>query len=361
LVESNAAMSRRRRRARIKRVPCLVFLLCACSDVTPPVASVDTSRVGPPPPSASPPTNPPVPTSPFPLAGSFDGRIAFVSSRDGLPQTIHVTASGAIVSLTVGGDPSWSWDGQRIAFDVSELGYSSVIHIMNADGSGDHDLLLVGSLPAWSPDDKTLVFASPEGIATANVDGSGLRVLIRNDSLGLGEVSSPAWSPDGQGLAFTSSTPDPWGDGSAAIFIAKADGSEPRPLSDNAFGRPRWSPNGSMIASASVNGIVTVNADGSGFQVHAVDMPPFVGDIDWSPDGGSLLFSDYTRMTCCIRIFVVDLNGGLVQQLIPDQPGLPPANYWDWQPTWARTKSPSGQRVPPRSPRASSRHPDGAR
>jgi hypothetical protein len=45
-------------------------------------------------------------------------------------------------------DPAWSADGQQIAFHRLDQG----IWVMNADGSGMHQVSKVGRTPAWSPD-----------------------------------------------------------------------------------------------------------------------------------------------------------------------------------------------------------------
>jgi Tol biopolymer transport system component len=102
----------------------------------------------------------------------------------------------SIQRLTQGDDrqPSWSWDGQQIAF-VRRDGDNQDIYVMAADGSNltrltDHPAADVS--PAWTPD-RRLLFRSLRdgqwGIYVMNTDGSDQRSL----------VSTPAevgWQPD---------------------------------------------------------------------------------------------------------------------------------------------------------------------
>ena len=101
----------------------------------------------------------------------LSGRIAFVSTRDGEgPPAGHLavpyiyianTDGSGSKKLTRGASPSWSRDGQRIAFH-SWIGGSinsggPEIRVINADGSNER-VLGPGSYPSWSPDGTKIVF-----------------------------------------------------------------------------------------------------------------------------------------------------------------------------------------------------------
>lgn len=94
---------------------------------------------------------------------------------------------------------SFSPDGKSIVHRRQQ-GVVSQVFLMNADGSGDHDLSGTSTLdgwPSWSPDGKRIVFsrhgANGFQIFVMNRDGSGVRQLTD----AMGEFVNPRWSPDG--------------------------------------------------------------------------------------------------------------------------------------------------------------------
>ncbi len=149
-------------------------------------------------------------------------------------------------SLGIDSKPSWSPDGQRIAFRTNRDGQDE-IYVMAADGSCQHDLTnspVDDRSPAWSPDGSKIAFdhffeAGLQDIATIRPDGTDLTRLTTSH----GEY--PAWSPDGRRLAFASAR-----DGDYDIYVMNADGTQERALTSNATYDmyPAWSPDGAWIA-----------------------------------------------------------------------------------------------------------------
>src|SRR3954454_2889143 len=123
--------------------------------------------------------------------------------------------------------PTWSPDGQRIAFVDS-----AAIWTMKPDGS-DRTLVLdwrssVWTL-SWSPDGAKLVaelwdceFQCTQDIYTMNLDGTGLTNITAADGM---EDRHPAWSPDGTKIAFSGFV-----NGAAGLYTMNPDGSGKSPL-----------------------------------------------------------------------------------------------------------------------------------
>ena len=100
--------------------------------------------------------------------------------------------------------PSWSPDGEWIAYQYStERGYTD-IYVIHKDGGDPIQVTHSGGArPDWSPDGSRIAFNWRDEqdiyqIYTVNVDGSDLTQLTFDD---LG-VFSPTWSPDSTRIAF---------------------------------------------------------------------------------------------------------------------------------------------------------------
>ncbi len=143
---------------------------------------------------------------------SPDGkRIAFMSDRDGdfLHFDIFVMEADGGNQQSITNDPfderhpSWSPDGERIAFSSrrdghfrSRFGITSEIYVMNADGGNQQRLtenLKNDWFPSWSPDGERIAFMSeldgnPE-IYVIDADGGNKRNLTNNRHRDV----NPAW------------------------------------------------------------------------------------------------------------------------------------------------------------------------
>jgi Tol biopolymer transport system component len=155
------------------------------------------------------------------------------------------------------GEPRWSPDGRAILFTAVPPGqppsasgwpYNDV-YVMNADGSGQRNLTHTPETgefnPTWSPDGQHLAFSrlSPPGevrIIVMNADGSAKHAVTpKLAHTGDGWITvTAAWSPDGRRIAF---------DYHYAIYVVNADGSGLRRLTRNAFEGPSWSPDGRKL------------------------------------------------------------------------------------------------------------------
>ena len=133
--------------------------------------------------------------------------------------------------------PSWSPDGQHIAFDSNRHGKAD-IYVMGSDGSNPRRLTDHpdwAALPSWSPAGQHIAFDSNRhgeaNIYVMGSDGSNPRRLTDHSA----EDRSPSWSPDGRYIAFESNRDDAY-----EIYVmdlASYTGGEPTSVDETSWGR----------------------------------------------------------------------------------------------------------------------------
>ena len=198
------------------------------------------------------------------------------------------------------------------------------ICIMNADGSGRKqltDFSATAFYPSISPDGQTVYFVARQSggfeIYSVSINGKDLQRLTRN----IGSLYAPELSPSGERIVFTNH-----GNG---IWIMRADGENPRPLTHRDDIDPTWSPDGSMIAFASSrNGkrqLYVMDANGSNIR-QLTDLNNMGGRSTWSPDGTKLAF--YRGPTGDHDIFVINVDGTGLERLTHGGDNLGPT----WSP-----------------------------
>ena len=207
---------------------------------------------------------------------------------------------------------------------------------------------LVGDARSARADARLIAFTRADGIYVIGADGSGERPLIRGGAAA--GANRVAWSPDGGKLAFTNVR-----SGSSAarseIWAMDADGSHLVLLLAGAdirveiMGPLTWSSDGRRVAFTafrrSVSGapgnweIWVVDADGT--NAHPLRKTPRLWefDVDWSPVGDRIAFTDLRGGGMWGPLRVTTTSGTLLRRIDPG------SAYETAMPDWA----PDGRRL----------------
>lgn len=186
-----------------------------------------------------------------------------VGIESGDPELLTTDCSGQ-PSECMDSAPAYSSDGSRIAF-VRSTEASSVLAILDLS-SGEITILeptrktsstIRLAEPSWSPDDQEIVYHDVHyddaldknvdaNIFIVNADGSGLHELAVLDGTPVGDAE---WSPDGSQIVFSSCPIHDFNDACAAVYTARPDGTDVQLLTPTnvGYGAPSWTPDGKHI------------------------------------------------------------------------------------------------------------------
>ena len=307
-------------------------------------------------------------------SGAFpgaDGKIAFVSDRNGTPSIFTMEADGSNVEKLVannpqGGFPAPSPDGKKILFSVrlvTNLTFSYEFWTMDANGNHVGHFLLQNSdrpiASTWSPDGRRVAYYRNGSLWVVNANRSGAREITAADFSGaapswsrrgliafdrsgsiwvvdlksgkerrVGPGRQPSWSPDGRKLLYVAV---PRSAAANDVFVMRADGSDGKQLTKTPNvneTQPAWSPGGPWVAYTGQKGVYAMRNDGTGVRfVAANGIQP-----SWTKGASGIV---YTRRTALWSGFVLrtNLNGTHTRWLL--RPRL------DASPTW----SPDGSQL----------------
>jgi TolB protein len=162
--------------------------------------------------------------------------------------TINVKDNCCLRRLTVGRfsdnlSPTFSPDGQRIAFVSTRPGLPQV-YVMAADGTDqqlfapfDYGVTGSSNAPEWSPDGQSVAFHR-DVAGTLQVFVLDVRTRTVRQLTSVGRNEDPTWAPDSRHLAFVSDR-----SGYRQLWIIDLDTGRIRPLLQQSGARlPAWSP-----------------------------------------------------------------------------------------------------------------------
>ena len=162
--------------------------------------------------------------------------------------TVNIKDNCCLQRLTVGRfsdnlSPTYSPDGQRIAFVSTRPGLPQV-YAMAADGTDqqlfapfDYGVTGSSNAPDWSPDGQSVAFHRDVG-GTLQVFVLDVRTRAVRQLTSLGRNEDPTWAPDSRHLAFVSDR-----SGYRQLWIIDLETGRIRPLLQQSGARlPAWSP-----------------------------------------------------------------------------------------------------------------------
>ncbi len=181
---------------------------------------------------------------------SPDGtRIAFDSDRDG-ERGVYVAGADGQNVRRISGDgfaaiPSWSPDGQTIAFVRAEAERPNVWNLWTADVSSGRERRLTSykaGAPwggSWFPDGRRIAYSHEANLVVLDLETGRQRAF--NSPVAGRLVRTPAVSPDGKRVIFQVYRDGAW-------LLELADGTMRKVLSDPSAEDYTWAPDGRRVA-----------------------------------------------------------------------------------------------------------------
>lgn len=285
------------------------------------------------------PTSTPRPRTPTPAVvapGPLKGRIAYSVRFPGVDFVhrqvwlVNADGSGEHQILERARWPAFSKDGTRLAYYELDTG----MNLADANGGGARRALS-GPLCcfSWSPDGVWIVYAESIKI---NQPGGPIKKLKVDTAFNINKeiielapcCNGPTYSPDGKQIAYGGCESN---SSTCGIFVIGADGGVPRHLTTDAGGNPDYSPKGDKIVYHTGVGdgrvqVFIVNSDGTG-RKQLTSGKGNDGQPVWSRDGTHIFYrsdQDGTEWA----IYVMNPDGSGRRKLVSPTPV--DQDFWGW-------------------------------
>ncbi len=231
--------------------------------------------------------------------------------------------------------PSWSPDGERLAWVSDRDGIANIWVMTLSDGSSARvtNVDKPASAPVWSPDGSKIAYLKDEGNSVFVSSVVNVLDLASGDDRVISEPmfgpSTPAWSPDGSKVVVSHRDPgnSRFREGFNTLYVLPASGTGEKffvaPVPGKSLGRrqhnrPAWSSQGEMVYR--IDGALwSVPMTASGELGEATLIATAGENPSWSADGRKLIFMD----GAAIKLF--DKSTGETRDL-------------DIQPTWVQVR-----------------------
>lgn len=225
------------------------------------------------------------------------------------------------------GSPQWSPDGKLIAFDAwressGETFGKAHVFVINADGKNLRNLG-IGAMPSFSADGQRIAFSrySPNrGVWTMNVDGSQKELLDA-------EGWCAKWSPDGNKIAFTVHR----GRTNIVLYDVKAKTrssvltDEHSQMYSSIYWNYCWSPDSNRLCFRARRpdgthdvAITDASSSGNGFQVRLQQVTG--NEFSWHPNGKTILFAMPNPMRKLRQLYTINPDGKDQPRWLRSQP-----------------------------------------
>jgi dipeptidyl aminopeptidase/acylaminoacyl peptidase len=219
------------------------------------------------------------------------------SGCGGVNSVIADLETGAFTTFIPPYQAGWSRDGEWVSLAQWAIVPGPSVLLVPADRIRAGDVVDIAELPGvralpehrdpsgttveWMPDGSAMLVSGRASIDVVTIGADQRRTLIEDGF-------DPVVSPDGSQIAYLRGD----GPGLSEIWVAAADGSDPRPVTFS-LTPPAWSPDGRLLLAADSQGWFTVRPDGTDRTALGIRdrTPPFPlpgvisSGIDWQPVG----------------------------------------------------------------------------